>query len=218
MTGAEALGRLRALGVPVVTNAQAATVWGQSVSATTHTLLRLAHAGLVQRIRHGLWATEEISDPLALASALTQPYPCYGSTWTALARHGMIEQIPRAISVVSLGRSQTIETSAGSFVIHHIHPDLYGGMVGDARSLLATPEKALFDTAYLLGVRGQGRVALPELTLPDGFDDNAVHNWVERVPSLSLRTFTRNQVERLLKGAEREEPTPVYRVSNLRQV
>ncbi len=210
MTGAEALGRLRALGIPVVTNAQAATAWGQSVSATTHTLLRLADAGLVQRIRHGLWTTEEISDPLALASALTQPYPCYGSMWTALARHGMIEQIPRAISVVSLGRSQTIETTVGSFVIHHIHPDLYGGMVRDVARLLATPEKAVFDTAYLLAV--QGHVSLPELTLPDGFDDNAVRSWVERVPSQSLRTFTRKQVERLLMRDEHEEPTSVYRV------
>ncbi len=211
MNASEALYRLRRLGSPVVSNGEAATVWGLSESATTHALLRLAEAGLVQRVRHGLWAVDRDVDPLQVAPALTRPYPCYGSTWTALARHGLIDQIPAATFVVSLDRAQSIPTSFGTIVIQHIHPALYGGFANSEGVALATPEKALFDTVYLLAARGAARISLPEITLGTTFDRADAEAWVERAPSKSLRTLTRRYLARVLDAAEREGTVPTHR-------
>lgn len=211
MKATAALARLREMGSPVVSNAEAATAWGQSESATSHALLRLAEVGLVQRVRHGIWAVDKITDPLVLAPALTRPYPCYGSTWTALARHGMIEQIPAGTFVVSLDRAQSIETSFGLVVVQHIHPDLYGGFQDTAGVSLATPEKALFDSVYLLGARGSDRVSLPEITLPMSFDRAAAEAWVKRVPSKSLRTLTRRHMAQVMESAEQDLDVPIHR-------
>lgn len=211
MNASEALYRLRRLGSPVVSNAEAATAWGLSESATTHALLRLAEARLVQRVCHGIWAVDKVVDPLQAAPALTRPYPCYGSTWTALARHGLIDQIPAATFVVSLDRAQSISTSFGTIVIQHIHSALYGGFANSAGIVLATPEKALFDTVYLQAARGAARISLPEITLPTTFDRADAEGWVERAPSKSLRTLTRRYLARVLDATEREGTVPTHR-------
>jgi len=207
VNAAEAYADLRDIGRPILSSAEAGVAWGQEESATTHVLRRLAAAGLVQRVRTGLWAVEHIDDPLDAAYFLTRPYPCYGSTWTALFRHGLIEQIPRSIYVVSLDRAQTITTSLGQFVIQHIHPALYGGMERSGWSELATREKALFDTVYLLSAQHGGHITLPEVTLPYGFDESVVDGWVERIPSKRLQTITREGVSRVLGEADREAKT-----------
>ena len=106
----------------------------------------------------------------------------------------------------SLDRAQTIPTSVGQFVVHHIHPDLYGGMERSGWHDLATPEKALFDTVYLLGAQHGRDVRLPEVTLPWSFDDQIVDGWIQRIPSKRLQTLTRTAVGRVLGGAERERP------------
>lgn len=202
MRSAEAYARLRSVGRPILSSAEASVVWGQEESATTQALRRLADVGLVQRVRTGLWAVEQVHDPLDAAYFLTRPYLSYGSMWTALFRHGLIEQIPRSTYVVSLDRAQTIATSLGQFVIHHIHPDLYGGTERSGWHDLATPEKALFDTVYLLSARNGGQVTLPEVTLPDEFDQKVIDGWVERIPSRRLQTMTRTKIFRILEAGE----------------
>lgn len=204
MKSVEAYARLRAIGRPILSSAEASVAFSQEESTTTQALRRLSDVGLVRRVRKGLWAVEEIADPLDAAYFLTRPYPSYGSTWTALFRHGLIEQIPRSTYLVSLDRAQIISTSLGQFVIHHIHPDLYGGMVRSGWSDLATPEKALFDTVYLLSARQGNQVSLPEITLPSEFDDRIVDDWVDRIPSGRLRTITRMKLCRILEEADRE--------------
>lgn len=52
--------------------------------------------------RFGLWALDRGTDPFVAAPYLTAPFPAYVSLWSALARHDMIEQIPRSVYVVSL--------------------------------------------------------------------------------------------------------------------
>ena len=203
MNSLDAYARLRAIGRPILSTAEASVAWKQEESAATHSLRRLASAGLIQRVRTGLWAVADIEDPLDAAYFLTRPYPSYGSTWTALFRHGLIEQIPRSIYVVSLDRAQTIETSLGQFVVEHIHPDLYGGTDRSGWHDLATPEKALFDTVYLLSARQGGQVTLPEVFLPDEFDEKNVDYWIERIPSRRLQTITRIATNRILEGADR---------------
>jgi len=203
MNAREALGRLKGLRVPVATTADAAAVLGVSGEAASHTLRRLAQSGLVTPVRKGLWALADRPDPLALAEYVSAPYPSYLSLQTALYQHGMIDQIPSMIFVVSLARSARIETRLGTYSVHHVQPAFFDGFeaLPDSGIKLALPEKALVDFLYLSTTRGRLFTALPELELPSGFRRSAAREWARRIPSQRLRTIVARRLDELLARA-----------------
>jgi predicted transcriptional regulator of viral defense system len=138
-----------------------------------------------------------------VAPYLTAPFPAYVSFWSALAHHDMIEQIPQSTFVASLDRTKKIETSLGLFSIHHLSPELFGGFNGapDA-GYLATPEKALFDSVYVRAPRGSA-IYFPELSLPAGFDDAELEQWVQRIVRPRLRTLVARGIEAAVSRADR---------------
>ncbi len=195
--------QLKWTGRPVVATHEAAAAWRCSVPVASKTLARLAEGGLITKVHHGLWHVGvEAPSPSVVLPALTNPYPSYISGWSALSRHGMIEQIPRATFAVSLGKTRTYDTAFGRYEIHRIHPDLFGGFTGGdgIRAGVATPSKALFDTVYLLATR-HGQVTLPELEFPDSFDLGSLDRWVELVPSKRLQTLTAGNLDRLVTAS-----------------
>ena len=202
MNAGEALGRLRRLGVPVIDTSDAAAAFGQTTAAASQTLSRLAHAGLVVSVRHGTWWVDGDIDPLRLPEYLTAPLPSYVSLHTALHRRGMIEQIPEVHYAVSLARTQRILTSAGSFSIHHVAPEIFGGYEETPGGVkLATAEKALFDFAYLSGGRSRLFTSLPELELPRGFRRKELALWLKKIPSERGRTLTERKLDSFLSRA-----------------
>jgi len=200
MNAREALGRLRSLHLPAVTTADAMAVLRLSPQAASHTLRRLASSGLLIAIRRGLWALSDLPDPLALAEYVTAPYPSYVSLQTALYRRGMVAQIPSMIYLVSLARSCRIETSIGTYSVHHVRPELFGGFEYDPGSgtKLALPEKALFDFFYLSPTRGRLFAALPEVELPRGFRRAEARAWIARIPSLRSRTIVQRRMNEVM--------------------
>jgi predicted transcriptional regulator of viral defense system len=203
MNSREALGRLQRLRVPVVTTGDAAAVLGVSIEAASHTLRRLASSGLVTSVRKALWALGAAPDPLALGEYVTAPYPSYLSLQTALYQHGMISQIPSMTYLVSLGRAARIETTLGTYSVHHVQPEIFGGFAVQAKSRLklALPEKALIDFLYLSPTRGGLFAALPELELPGRFRPSVARQWARRIPSRRLRTMVEHKLGRLLTRA-----------------
>lgn len=197
MNASEALGRLKRLRVPAATTADAAAVLGISGGAASQTLRRLARSGLVMPLRKGVWALVDRPDPLALAEYVTTPYPSYVSLQTALYQHGMIEQIPSMIFLVSLARSGRIETALGTYSVHHVQPAFFDGFesLPDSGIKLATPEKALVDFLYLSPTRSRLFAALPELELPRGFRRSVAREWVGRIPSQRLRTIVARKLD-----------------------
>jgi len=200
MNAAARYHQLLSVGRPVVATYEAAAAWRSSLSAASKTLARLADTGLITKIRHGIWHIGTgRPDPAAVLPVLTNPYPSYISGWSALSRHGMIDQIPSAIFAVSLDKATTFDTAFDRYEIHHIHPDLFGGYTDSdgLRAGVATPAKALFDTVYLFSTRN-GHVTLPELELPEGFDHEELDHWSGLVPSRRLRTLTTGNLDRLV--------------------
>jgi predicted transcriptional regulator of viral defense system len=201
MSQTEAYAQLRDLGGAAVGTREAAALWRTEEGTARRRLQSLAEAGLVTPIRRGLWSVETDLDPFAVASYLTAPFPAYASTFSALAAHGMIEQIPGRVSLVSLDRARRIQTALGAFDVHHIAPELFGGFVDwPSGGSIASPEKALFDLVYLRAAAG-GRAYLPELTLPDGFDHDALGSWKDRIGSPRLRTLVDRRLTELVDGA-----------------
>jgi predicted transcriptional regulator of viral defense system len=204
MKAIDALGELLDMERPIVTTSEAATRWQTSIRTTGKRLRALERAGLVRRIRQGLWALRPDVEPFSVAPYLTAPFPAYVSLWSALARQDMIEQIPRQISVASLDRARRIETAVGTFQIHHLAPEVFGGFGGSEETgYVATPEKALFDTVYVRAATGT-RAFFPELSLPAGFDDAELKRWTERIEAPRLRTLVTRRLRDVVKQAERE--------------
>ncbi len=205
MNGSEAFAALESSGRRVLTTSQASLLWGLELSAAAHQLSRLADSGLVRRLRHGIWSVGlGTPAPRFVIPVLTHPYPSYISMYSALFSHGLIEQIPRSTFAVSLDRSRRVVTTVGAFEIHSIHPELFGGfdLLADSAGGLATAEKALFDTVYLLSARG-GRVTLPELEVPESFDGASLWNWVTKIPSRRLETLVTGALQELLRDVVR---------------
>ena len=201
MNARDALLRLKRAEVPVVTTADAAALLGQSKFAASKTLGRLAASGLLTGVRHGLYALESEPDPHRLAAHMTRPFDAYVSLHSALFLHGMIEQIPQVIYVVSLARSQTIRATVGTYSVHHIAPVLFGGFTTSDGVALATPEKAIFDLAYLSGGRSRLFAKLPELELVHGFSRRRLRSWISRVESPRARTLLEKRLDLLLARA-----------------
>ncbi|HEV7770741.1 MAG TPA: hypothetical protein VGO66_08810 [Solirubrobacterales bacterium] len=204
MTPVGDYGQLLRLDRPVITTSEAAAVWQTSGRTAGRRLEAMDEGGLVRRLRRGLWALDPGIPPFAVAPFLTAPFPAYISFWSAFARHQMIEQIPRQVSVASLDRARSIATTVGTYEIHHLAPELFGGFDGfEGSGYLAMPEKALFDAVYVRAASGT-RAFFPELSLPAGFKDGELEKWTERIESARLRTLVSRRLGEVLSAARRE--------------
>ncbi len=202
MKASDVLVRLRRLGVPAVRTAEAAVALGLSKPAASMALARLVAAGLVSPVRHGIWWVDGPVDVYRLPATLSAPYDSYLSLHTALHFHGLIEQIPEIVYVATQGKTQRISTHIGTYSLHHIAPEVFGGFEETAAGMrLATPEKALFDFAYLSAGRSGLFAALPEIELPRGFREGEARRWVRRIPSARSRTLTTSRLDAFLAAA-----------------
>ena len=208
LAATEALGRLRRMGKAVLTTADAALHLGLTRSAATRALSRLAAAGLVLHLRHGLWSLDARIDPLVLPEHLTAPFPAYVSLQTALHIHGMVSQVPHVIYVASLAPTKRVRTSVGAYSIHRLAPAFFGGFETTSAGVrLALPEKALLDSLYLAPARSRLFAALPEVEIPLRFDRDEAHRWVKRIPLGPRRRLVERRLE-LLLGKRRGGSTP----------
>ena len=138
------------------------------------------------------------SKPGVLVTAAAAPYVAYLSGWSALRLHERIQQIPQTQFAVTLGRPCEMDMLGVRIALHRINPVLFGGYAYDSRveGFLASPEKALFDLAYLSTMnRSQISGSLPETDLK-GMRWSEVQSWVRRIPSTRIRAA----VERALRS------------------
>jgi predicted transcriptional regulator of viral defense system len=201
---AEALARLQSLGVVTVETADAAAALHLSTKAANHVLERLRKAKVITKLKSGLWLLARSSGtPYALAEAITAPFPSYVSLQTALYVHGMIDQVPGVVYLVSLARTQRIRTAIGAYSVHHIAPELFDGFAARVDGTkLATPEKALFDVAYLSGGRSRLFTHLPELELPSSFRAHRMDRWTAEIASPRKRSMVKRRLAEMLSRAE----------------
>lgn len=161
-------------------------------------LARLASAGLIEQLRHGVWLFDLSATPESLAQEITAPYPSYVSHVSALYEHGVIDQVPAEVHLVASAEPRRIETSRGSYRLHRMPTELFGGFSDTGGAPVATPEKALFDWAYLSAVAGRANARLPETEWPASFRRSEVDRWLRRVPSQRVRTMTEALISRRL--------------------
>ena len=127
-------------------------------------LSRWTRAGRLHQFRRGLYALappyrKVIADPFVIANRLMPG--SYVSTHSALAFAGAIPEYVAMTTSCGPGRPHTRETPQGRYIFQHLRPEMLdlsaGGVAGygqvelvrNQRALVATPEKALLDLAWL---------------------------------------------------------------------
>jgi predicted transcriptional regulator of viral defense system len=184
---------------PVFTTGELARAARIQLSNASRDLSTLARRGLITRIRRGLWADTRHPDfsPYAVVPFLFKKEdPGYVSLLSALNLHGMIEQIPRTIQVITKKQRPDLKTPVGTYEFHRIKPDLFGGsepygVLGTFE--IAKPAKALFDTLYLSTRRNRRFEHLPEVEVIEGFSEVEVQEWIDKIDHASLRASTENR-------------------------
>lgn len=162
-------------------------------------LSRLAKQQTIVRLMRGRWVYSDEVDPLLLHDILNYPMLSYVSLYTALYYHGMIEQIPSVIYVITNGKTKKIKTPLATFSMHHINGFLFNGYnsFGENNILMATPEKALFDTFYLMPAKSNFFKRLTELEIPDDFHFSYFKKWMVCINNKSRRVMIECQLEKL---------------------
>jgi predicted transcriptional regulator of viral defense system len=188
----------------LVTTGDAAAALDISTSQASRLLRTLEGEDLARHLRYGLWLLGAGSvDPRTLIEEITRPYPAYVSFTSALNAHGMIDQLPREISVASLAAAKRVKTALGTFAFHHMPPALFGGWDERDGVKVALPQKALFDLVYVAAAHGARQPRVPELELPAGFDRADLESWLARIASPRLRTLTARGLRHALARAVR---------------
>ena len=143
---------LARMGEEVFHARDAAVMWGITNPNTLHTTLsRYVRAGLLFRLRNGLYAVKPSRDldPLFIGTKALHG-PCYVSMETVLARAGVIQQhVPRT-TLVS-GVSRQFELGGHAFRSRRL-ADTYllneTGIVCERGMRIATPVRAIADMLY----------------------------------------------------------------------
>mgnify|MGYP000848194122 CR=1 FL=1 len=204
MTLAGALERLHAFGLPVLRTADVTAHLDVNPANASQIMLRLARHGYVQRIKRGLWSLAD-TEPMAIVSHLTAPFPAYISLQSALYHHGMISQIPDVVYCVSLARTRVYHTPLATVSVHHVPDTLYFGYerLGNGAFNMATPEKALVDFCYLGPTKSRLFAALPELEVPHDFSHKRLQWMMARISDPKRRAHVQLRINRLLQGKVR---------------
>ena len=195
MNQIEALKKITALGTPSFETRDIAALLRVSPANASQLLRRLGDGGFVHRTARGRWTTVAMGTREQLVEQLAAPYPAYVSLQSALFRHGLIEQVPAVLYAVTPGRARRWHTPLGSVSFHRLPAGLFGGFAPTAEGIkLATPEKALFDLAYLSPTKSRLFTSLPEMELPKSFRWSEVRRWTEKIAGQSRRTFVERKL------------------------
>jgi predicted transcriptional regulator of viral defense system len=192
----KALAILHHASIPVIRTNDAAALWCQSRASASKALARMADDGHIRRLIRGVWLIDPNVHPWSVHAFLSEPAPSYISLQTALYHHGMIEQIPSIIHMISPAKTRSFKTPLGTFAMHQVAPQFFCGFspLGDGPAQIACPEKALVDFYYFRLARSRGFRDLPELTLSKSFSKKKAIRFAALIQSASRKSL----VERLI--------------------
>lgn len=144
------------------------------------TLHRLVGQGVLVRMRRGIYRVSiRSADTAVLANLLYRP--SYLSFESALARYGILSQIPYTVTLATPRRSKKMTLEGTAVEYRQLRADLFFGQRMEKGLEVAGPEKALLDALYLMR---RGRLSLPlaELDL-SGLSPAKLRSYGARFPS-----------------------------------
>ncbi len=159
------LDTLRRIGKLYYTVADLQKVTGLTRESLYVTLTRLVHKKSLIRLASGVYILAEHYDRIdVIANTLYQP--SYLSFESALSRYGMLSQVPYALTFATTRKS--VRKKLGNTVVEYrsLKKPLFFDYEKSGSLFIASPEKALVDTLYLI-VFGKLHLRTEHLDLKD---------------------------------------------------
>ena len=166
--------------------------------------------GKIIRLHKGLYTLAEpyrkvTAEPFSIANSLKQA--SYVSLHSALSWYGLIPEFVPAVTSITTGRPQTIESPLGRFEFRHVSKKYFWGyqQIGlkfDQTAFIALPEKALLDLIYLTA--GSDQIEFTQELRLQNFEQinrAVLHEFVEKFQSPKLNRVL-DLIERMLDQGE----------------
>ena len=186
--------------IRVFTTADAVSLSRLSNSALVHTLSRMDKAGLVVHIKRNVWVNK-MSENFRIEEAITHityPWISYVSLHSALAEHGLIDEIPQFVTVVTGGRAFSLKTIFGDISAHHIPVkylfDFYMKPSGTGNFPISYPEKALLDIVYLASVPRSG-IKIPVFREKPELDISRLKKYADKWKHPAIKEFIKKFIK-----------------------
>lgn len=183
---------------------------GENLAQIRLQINRWVNDGKIIRLHKGLYTLAEpyrkvASEPFSIANSLKRA--SYVSLHSALSGYTMIPEFVPAVTSITTGRPQTIETPLGRFEFRHVSKKYFWGyqqveLKFGQTAFIACPEKALLDLIYL--TPGGDEIAfIEELRLQNFEQINraVLHEFAGRFRSPKLNRALDN-IERILNQSE----------------
>ncbi len=183
---------------------------GQNLAQIRLQINRWVKDGKIIKLHKGLYTLSEpyrkvTSQPFCIANSLKQA--SYVSLHSALSWYAMIPEFVPAVTSITTGRPQTIETPLGRFEFRHVSKKYFWGyqqveLKFGQTAFIARPEKALLDLIYLT-IGGDEIAFIEELRLQNFEQINkaVLREFVERFQSPKLNRALDN-IENILDQGE----------------
>lgn len=182
---------IKKLGRPVFTTFELTQISGKSQSTIVQSLNYLEKQGIIFKIYKGIWG--EVGGNISAYSVVPFLFfhsRAYVSFISALHLYGIIEQIPKVVTVASISHTRIIKTEIATYEVHRISPSFFDGFVwykGQGSFLIAEPEKALIDSLYLSARKKKQFSYFPELHIPETFSFKKAEDWIKKIKDKKIR-------------------------------
>lgn len=187
----EAWKKIKAADVKLLTPAEVGKMWGIKNENTAYKMLqRWEKNGMLKRIAKGKYMPADRNlNEFEIANLLVSP--SYISFESALSFHGILSQFPYVITSATTVKSRSFEVDNKDFEFTHISPALFWGYRLINSALMAVPEKAMIDAAYLAS-KGLRKIDLAEWDLT-GVNKKALRLYCRRINHLPFKRLAVHQ-------------------------
>jgi len=144
-----------------------------------------------------------VIEPFCVANGLKRP--SYVSNQSALAWYGLIPEYVPAVTSVTTGRPQTVQTPVGRYLYRHVKKSFFRGYarldLPGGQAFVATAEKALLDLVYLTpGADTPEYIRQLRLQNLDRLNGGLLCGWAEELKSDKLMRACMGIIEVIREG------------------
>lgn len=144
---------------------------------------RLLKSGRIISLAKGIYVAD-VSKISWERFAVENYAPSYLSFEWALGHYDILSQKIYSLTLATVRQTKKINTPAGVFIYHHLKPELFFGSRKEDGYLIAEPEKAFLDLAYL-SLNGYGKFDPAEMNL-NLLDKKKIEAYLKKINSKKL--------------------------------
>lgn len=150
------------------------------------TISRMIKSGEIRKIIKGYYCLPDVI--LDLPKIAVEIYaPSYLSFEWALGQYGILSQKSYSLTLSTTKRAKQISLEEANIVYRHIQLDLFFGYILKDEYLIAEPEKAFLDLAYL-SLNGYAKFDAEEMNL-ELLDKKKIKEYLKKFNSRKLTRF-----------------------------